>query len=138
MTRAAIPRHLLARMYLHAYDERPAESCGILAGPPGATPVKYHPVDNVSPDRGRYEMDPEQQRQVYRDLDALRWEPWAVVHSHPDGPFTLSGVDVSHARNTPEVLQVVVWPLWCDSRDLVVWRVDAVGGVTPVEFTVVN
>jgi len=98
----------------HCDREYPNEACGILGGHDGTVETVY-PMTNAHPSPHYYEMDPEEQFRVMRDIRLAGLEMVGIYHSHTGGPAYPSGVDVERAYwpgtalpNYPEVQYLIV------------------------------
>ncbi len=98
----------------HCRAGLPNESCGMLGGKNGRV-AKVYPMKNAKPGPDYYEMDPEEQFQVMKDLRELGLDLIALFHSHPTGQAYPSSVDVQQAYwpgtdlpNYPDAVYVIV------------------------------
>ncbi|TYT62014.1 desampylase [Natrialba swarupiae] len=81
---------------------RPHEVCGVLGGPfdpDGRNRVRsQYPAENVADrPRTRYRIDPEEQFQIFEQLEERGEEIVGFYHSHPRGPAEPSETDVTEA-----------------------------------------
>ena len=84
-------------MIAHALDERPFESCGVLAGSGGAITASY-PTANAAELNGvRYEIDGKEFLRVNREIDDADLELLGIYHSHPFTRAYPSVTDVGQA-----------------------------------------
>ncbi len=109
-----ISRDDLQRVYEHCSREYPDEACGILAGSPGAVEQVYE-MTNARPGPASYEMDPEEQFRVMKDIRRSGRGIVGIYHSHPSGPAYPSGIDVERAYwpgtlfpNFPDAVYMIV------------------------------
>jgi proteasome lid subunit RPN8/RPN11 len=98
----------------HCRSCLPDEACGILAGRNGSV-EKVYPMANVRPGPASYEMDPEEQFRVLKDIRQAGRAMVGIYHSHPGGPACPSGIDVERAYwpgtlfpNYPGAVHVIV------------------------------
>ena len=98
----------------HCNAGYPNEACGILAGKAGRV-EKVYVMTNARPGPGSYEMDPEEQFRVLKDIRREGLEMIGMFHSHPGGRAYPSAVDVEkaywpgmQAANYPEAVYVIV------------------------------
>jgi [CysO sulfur-carrier protein]-S-L-cysteine hydrolase len=98
----------------HCIASFPNEACGILAGTGGRV-EKVYPMINAKPGPAYYEMDPEEQFRVLKDIRRAGLAMVGVFHSHPAGRAYPSRVDVEKAYwpgtqlpNYPDTVQVIV------------------------------
>ena len=104
----------LLSVFAHCIAGYPDEACGILGGKSGAV-EKVYPMRNAKPGPSYYEMDPEEQFHVMRDIRQGGLAMVGMFHSHPAGPAYPSRVDVEKAYwpgtslpNYPEAVYVIV------------------------------
>jgi proteasome lid subunit RPN8/RPN11 len=98
----------------HCNAGYPNEACGILGGRDGRVERVYC-MANARPGPVSYEMEPEEQFQVMKDLRRAELEMIGLFHSHPGGRAYPSSVDVEKAYwpgttlpNYPEAVYVIV------------------------------
>src|SRR5512147_1799002 len=98
----------------HCIAGFPNEACGILAGNTGRV-EKVYPVMNAKPGPAYYEMDPEEQFRVMKDIRRSGFAMVGIFHSHPAGQAYPSNVDVQKAywpgtklSNYPDAVYVIV------------------------------
>ena len=72
------------------------EACGIVAGIDGISCAVF-PVTNLLHSPVRFRMDPEEQLQVFNEIEEQDWQMLAIYHSHPHGPDHPSPVDIAEA-----------------------------------------
>jgi proteasome lid subunit RPN8/RPN11 len=77
-----IPRTIFREMVNHAVREAPLECCGILAGK-GRTVRRMYEMRNADESRTTYLMVPEEQLEVFREIERERLKMVAIYHSHP-------------------------------------------------------
>src|SRR5574341_44366 len=109
-----IRREDLQTIIDHCVAGFPNEACGILAGKEGRV-EKVHAMKNARPSPVAYEMDPEEQFRVLKDIRQAGLDLVGIFHSHPGSPAYPSGVDVEKAYwpgtlfpNYPEAVYVIV------------------------------
>ena len=98
----------------HCMAGLPNESCGMLAGKDGAV-EKVYCMKNAKPGPDYYEMEPEEQFRVMKDIRDAGLQMIGLFHSHPAGQAYPSGVDVEQAYwpgtqlpNYPDAVYVIV------------------------------
>ena len=98
----------------HCMKGLPDEACGMLGGREGRV-EKIYPMTNSKPGPDYYEMDPEEQFRVMKDIREAGLELIGLFHSHPTGQAYPSGVDVAQAYwpgtelpNYPDAVYVIV------------------------------
>ncbi len=101
-------------MAAHCRREFPNESCGILAGRAGRV-ERVFCMTNARPGPASYEMDPEEQFRVMKEIRREGMEMLGTFHSHPGGVAYPSSIDVERAYwpgtlfpNYPEAVYVIV------------------------------
>ncbi len=80
----------------HCRRELPNEACGLLAGRQG-TVEKVYCMRNARPSPVSYEMDPQEQFVVLKEIRSEGRELTGIFHSHPSSPAVPSGADVERA-----------------------------------------
>jgi proteasome lid subunit RPN8/RPN11 len=91
-----IPRVIADAMIEHAFEEAPAEACGLLAGAQDQA-VHIYRIPNSDPSIYRYCMEPRAQVAAIRDMDAHGWDMLAIYHSHTHTPAYPSPTDIGLA-----------------------------------------
>jgi proteasome lid subunit RPN8/RPN11 len=98
----------------HCMKGLPNESCGMLGGRAGSV-EKVYPMKNAKPGPDYYEMDPEEQFRVMKDIRESGCELVGLFHSHPTGQAYPSKVDVEQAYwpgtelpNYPDAVYMIV------------------------------
>lgn len=109
-----ISRNDLARIIDHCIAGLPDEACGILAGKDDRV-EKVYCMRNVRPGPVSYEMDPEEQFRVLKEVRQAGLALAGIFHSHTTSPPYPSGIDVQQAYwpgtlfpNYPEAVYVIV------------------------------
>ena len=110
----AITRSHLQSIIDHCNAGYPDEMCGILGGRAGRV-EKVYCMTNVRPGPVSYEMDPEEQFRVMKDIREAGLAMVGMFHSHPGGHAYPSSVDVERAYwpgtelpNYPSAVYVIV------------------------------
>lgn len=98
----------------HCLAGLPDESCGIMAGRDGRV-EKVYCMRNARPGPASYEMDPEEQFRVMKEVRQAGRALTGIFHSHPSSPAYPSGIDVERAYwpgtlfpNYPEARYLIV------------------------------
>lgn len=98
----------------HCKAGLPNESCGMLAGK-NRRVEKIYPMRNAKPGPDYYEMDPEEQFRVMKDIRNSGLELIGLFHSHPTGQAYPSKVDVEQAYwpgtelpNYPDAVYMII------------------------------
>jgi len=103
-----------ARIIDHCLAGYPHEACGLLGGRDGKV-EKVYLMKNARPGPTTYEMDPEEQFRVMKDIREAGLAMVGMFHSHPGGHAYPSSVDVEKAYwpgtglpNYPSAVYVIV------------------------------
>lgn len=98
----------------HCMAGLPNESCGMIGGR-NEQAEKVYVMKNSKPGPEYYEMDPEEQFRVMKDIRDSGLEMIALFHSHPTGQAYPSPVDVQQAYwpgtqlpNYPNAIYIIV------------------------------
>lgn len=101
-------------MVNHLIAGLPNEACGMLGGKNGRV-EKVYAMKNSKPGPDYYEMDPEEQFRVMKDIRESGLEMIGLFHSHPAGQAYPSKVDVEQAYwpgtdlpNYPDAVYIIV------------------------------
>lgn len=86
----------ISRMVEHARSEAPLEACGIVAGKEGVV-QRVYPTVNIAENSLRYRVAPQQQLDIFMEIEERGWEILGIYHSHPKGPAYPSATDVKLA-----------------------------------------
>lgn len=104
----------LACVIGHCIASLPDEACGILAGRHGTVETVYA-MRNARPGPASYEMEPDEQFRVMKEIRAAGRALVGIFHSHPAGPACPSPIDVEKAYwpgtlfpDVPSAVQVIV------------------------------
>src|SRR6188768_2486464 len=87
-TRLVIPYPLYEELDAHAWNDRPNECCGLLAGTIDGTDAvvsQRFPVRNTLASPTEYHTDPRDMLAAFRLMRESGTELLAVYHSHPTG-----------------------------------------------------
>lgn len=98
----------------HCIAGLPDEACGLLASREGRV-TRVYPMRNARPGPASYEMEPEEQFRVLKEIRQAGWTLGGVYHSHTSSPSYPSGIDVERAYwpgtlfpNYPGAVHVIV------------------------------
>ena len=95
--RIRVPKKLAEEMIQHARAGAPEEVCGIVAGINGRF-VRVYPARNVAENPVvTYQMDPQDQLRIFKEVDQQGWEVVGIYHSHPASPAYPSPTDIRQA-----------------------------------------
>ena len=104
----------LQSIFEHCNAGYPNEACGILAGRNNEV-EKVYLMKNAKPGPDYYEMDPEEQFRVMKDIRDKGLVMVGMFHSHPSGHAYPSSVDVEKAYwpgteipNYPDAIYMIV------------------------------
>ena len=110
----SIKKSDIQTIFDHCLAGLPNEACGILAGRDGKVEKAYC-MTNAKPGPDYYEMEPEEQFRVMKDIRDSGLEMVGLFHSHPAGRAYPSSVDVEQAYwpgtelpNYPDAVYVIV------------------------------
>jgi proteasome lid subunit RPN8/RPN11 len=126
----------------HCLAGAPNEACGILAGRDNRV-EKVYPMTNAKPGPDYYEMDPEEQFRVMKEIRDAGLAMVGMFHSHPSGHAYPSSVDVEKAYwpgteipNYPDAIYMIV-SLMDRSKPMARGYSIEEGKVTEIPLTVV-
>ena len=102
-----LQRSFVDDMYAHALEENPNECCGIIAGKDGAA-VKLFRTTNSEQSPYRYNVEPRELLQVYREIENNGWDLLGIYHSHTHTEARPSATDIRLAANWPDALYLIV------------------------------
>ena len=98
----------------HCLAAVPNEACGMLGGKDGSVEKAYC-MKNAKPGTDYYEMDPDEQFRVMKDIRDSGLKLIGLFHSHPHSQAYPSSVDVNQAYwpgtqlpNYPDAVYVIV------------------------------
>lgn len=99
---------LVNAVIVQALNDHPLETCGIIAGPAGSNlPLRLIPMRNMAQSKTFFQFDPQQQLQVWKEMDARDEEPIVIYHSHTDSQAYPSHTDVEYATE-PQSHYVII------------------------------
>ncbi|HVW64067.1 MAG TPA: M67 family metallopeptidase [Nitrosospira sp.] len=103
-----IDARLVNAMIAQARKDHPIETCGIIAGREGSNiPLRLIPMRNAAQSETFFTFDPQQQLQVWREMEAQREEPIVIYHSHTHTQAYPSHTDVKYATE-PRAHYVII------------------------------
>lgn len=100
-----IPRPIFDEMVGALTAVYPQEGCGLLSGV-GRTITHHYPIENIHHSPTKYELNPQQQIEVFTDAEERGELILAVYHSHPHGPERPSATDIAQAHY-PEFVYII-------------------------------
>jgi proteasome lid subunit RPN8/RPN11 len=86
-------------MVAHAVQDAPNECCGIIAGKDGSA-IKLYRAKNSEASPYRYNVDPKDLLQIFRECEDNNWTFLAIYHSHTG----------SEAYPSPTDVRLAFWP----------------------------
>ena len=95
-----LPQALLAQVTLEARKALPGECCGLLLGHRDgdlASAVALHPARNLSPERERFQIAPDDHFPAVRRARSAGLQVIGCYHSHPHGQAAPSAADLAGA-----------------------------------------
>jgi proteasome lid subunit RPN8/RPN11 len=102
-----IAQNLIDEMVAHAREDLPNECCGMVGGRDGEATAVIR-VANSAASPLRYEMDPQEQYNALKSIEADGGELLAIYHSHTKSAAYPSQTDVNQAVAWPEQIYVIV------------------------------
>src|SRR3989304_7829464 len=101
-----IARAQVEAMIEHARQEFPNECCGLLAGRLGRVEFLFH-GQNIDQSPYTYRLDPREQLQFFKEIDAREQELLGIYHSHTQSEAYPSRTDVATAYYQEAVYVIV-------------------------------
>lgn len=101
-----IEKRYVEEMVAHAQAEAPNECCGILAGADGRIARLYR-CTNAEQSPYRYNLEPKELLQIWREVEAEGWQFLGLYHSHTFSEAYPSPTDVRLAFWTESVYFIV-------------------------------
>lgn len=94
-----LPEEFVDEMVAHAVQDAPNECCGIIAGKNGRA-TKLFRAKNSEASPYRYNVDPKDLLQIFRECEDNDWTFLAIYHSHT----------ASEAYPSPTDVRLAFWP----------------------------
>lgn len=94
-----LPKSFVDEMVAHAVQDSPNECCGIIAGKDGRA-TKLFRAKNSEASPYRYNVDPKDLLQIFRECEDNDWTFLAIYHSHT----------ASEAYPSPTDVRLAFWP----------------------------
>jgi proteasome lid subunit RPN8/RPN11 len=101
-----IPQSIYDQMVEHAREDAPNECCGLIGGDDGEARTLYR-ARNAEASPLRYNLDPQDQFRIMREMEERGEELSAIYHSHTRSPAYPSQTDINLAAY-PEALCLIV------------------------------
>jgi [CysO sulfur-carrier protein]-S-L-cysteine hydrolase len=101
-----IPRAIYEELLEHAREDAPNECCGLIGGEDGVAKTVYR-ARNAEASPLRYNLDPQDQFRIMREMDERGEELAAIYHSHIASPAYPSQTDINLAAY-PDALYLIV------------------------------
>lgn len=99
---------LVDAMITQALNDHPVETCGIIAGPAGSNlPLRLIPMRNAAQSDNFFMFDPQQQLQVWKEMNVRCEEPIVIYYSHTSTQAYPSRTDVELATE-PQSHYVII------------------------------
>jgi [CysO sulfur-carrier protein]-S-L-cysteine hydrolase len=117
-----ITRQLLDEVVAHARDEAPNECCGMIAAADGRALAVHRARNAARTPKLRYEMDGQDQHDIFMAIEDAGNEIGAIYHSHPRSEPVPSQTDINLAKWWPDPLYVIVG-LEQPEADVRAWRI---------------
>jgi proteasome lid subunit RPN8/RPN11 len=101
-----IPKAIFEGMVRHAREEAPNECCGLIGGADGAATTLYR-ARNAEASPLRYNLDPQDQFRIMREMEERGEDLAAIYHSHTHSRAYPSQTDINLATY-PDALYLIV------------------------------
>jgi proteasome lid subunit RPN8/RPN11 len=101
-----IPQSIYDQMVEHAREDAPNECCGLIGGDDGEARTLYR-ARNAEASPLRYNLDPQDQFRIMREMEERGEELSAIYHSHTHSPAYPSQTDINLAAY-PDALCLIV------------------------------
>jgi proteasome lid subunit RPN8/RPN11 len=127
METVVLPRTLINHILEQAQGSPDAEICGLITAHANR-PTHCYPIANAAArPQHHFRMDPRQQIDALREIRQHGEQLFAIYHSHPDAPPTLSVEDIARAAY-PDILHIIVS---LDTKGILQMRGFRLQGETP-------
>lgn len=121
--RVYLPRAFAEEMIAHAREGAPQEVCGLLAGENGRFVRLYRTANVALNPVVTYQMDPQDQLRIFKELDERGWDVAGIYHSHPASPAYPSATDRRLAFY-PEAVYFIISLAHPDRPEIRAFRID--------------
>lgn len=119
----SLPAPLADEMIRHARTGAPHEVCGIVAGE-NSRFTRVYPARNVADNPAvTYQIDPQEQLRIFKEIDERGWEVAGIYHSHPASPPFPSPTDLRLAFY-PDAVYFIVSLMRPDRPEVRAFRLD--------------
>jgi len=108
-----IPRAVMADMIAQAREGKSEEICGVLSGRGNLVTRSYRAKNVADQPIVTYNISPQDQYRIFRDIDEHEEELLAIYHSHPASPAYPSATDLRLAFY-PEAAYIILSLAWPD------------------------
>ena len=134
-----IKRSLMNIVLRHCQEAVPEEACGVLSGPEGGEPDTVHVLRNVAlHPRYRYAFDPDDQRGLWRALEAADQRPLVIFHSHVGRDAEPSYTDIRYAMLDQSLHHMIVSVPSGAAQPARLWTVTADGQPNEVPLEILD
>lgn len=118
-----IHTRLISAMIAQASNDHPIEACGIIAGPAGSNlPLRLIPMRNAAQSESFFMFDPQQQLEVWKEMNVRHEEPIVIYHSHTASEAYPSRSDVELAAE-PQAHYVIIPSYSPDENEIRSFRI---------------
>jgi [CysO sulfur-carrier protein]-S-L-cysteine hydrolase len=101
-----LPGEMAEELFAHAREEAPNECCGMI-GAANGMPRSLYRAKNAEASPLRYNLDPQDQFRIMKQMEERGEELAAIYHSHTSSPAYPSQTDVNLAAY-PDALYIIV------------------------------
>ena len=101
-----IAKAIHEQMLEHAREEAPNECCGLIGGVDGDARTLYRAANSEASPL-RYNLDPQDQFRIMREMEESGEELAAIYHSHTNSPAYPSQTDISLA-SYPDAVYLIL------------------------------
>jgi [CysO sulfur-carrier protein]-S-L-cysteine hydrolase len=91
-----IPESIRDDMIAHALRCFPEEACGLVGGTDGRA-ERFYPMRNADRSAVTYRLDPQEQLEVFEEIERNGWELFGIFHSHTHTEAYPSETDLRQA-----------------------------------------
>ena len=102
-----IPKTLVDEMIAHSQEDAPNECCGLIGGI-GDEAKSLHRARNKAASPLRYEIDSQEQLQIYKTILDAGEDIVGIYHSHTKTAAVPSQTDINLASGWPDSVYIIV------------------------------